>query len=241
MDVPSVRNLAKQIFQRFGLEINPTPSKLSVWDIDFIRWIEDARTRGVDPNDLGDDEWATDLLDTGLTEVYGPLLRFDSRILEVGPGTGRLSRHLIGNDRHLTVVDRSQVVCDWITSYLVGKGAHTVLRSYNSSVSGVESASIDVVVAHGVFEHFDLDTTYWFLSDFRRVLKRGGAVAFNFNNATSKDGLAHLHATSSPDQPSVFRFHAPTAICAAARAVGFTTAEVRESAGRIAFAVCHTE
>lgn len=236
--VSAVKRSVKGFLNRFGVDIHRTTSSLSVWDVDFLRWIEIAQKRGIDPNDLGDEEWATDLLDFGLAQVYGPLLRVDSTILEFGPGTGRLSRHLIGYDRHLIVVDRSQVVCTWMSQYLSGKGPHTVLQSHNSSVSGVESGSVDAVFAHGVFEHLDLDTAYWFLSDFRRVLKPGGSVAFNFNNATSQGGLAHLRTTSSPEQPSVFRFHAPAAICEVAKWAGFATSDIQEQPGRIAFAVC---
>jgi hypothetical protein len=94
-----------------------------------------------------------------------------------------------------------------------------------------------MIVAHGVFEHLDLDTAFWFLEDSRRVLKQGGSVAFNFDNATTREGLAHLRTTSTPERPSLFRFHAPEAISAVAAAAGFSSTEIRQTKSRISFAI----
>jgi hypothetical protein len=58
-----------------------------------------------DPNDIGDADWATDLLGDGLEHHYLRLLSPDALIVELGPGSGRLSRHLIGHCKEL-VADR---------------------------------------------------------------------------------------------------------------------------------------
>ena len=238
MRIALLGEIVNRAMRPFGVELRRSPDRLSVWDIDFIRWIKEAKSRGLDPNDLGDAEWATDLLEFGLANVYGPLFRPEARILELGPGTGRLSRHAAGHDRHLTVVDRSDTVCDWMSEYLAGKGPHLVHQIRDASLPMVASSTIDAIVAHGVFEHLDLDVAYWFLVDFNRVLRPGGTVAFNFDNATSAGGMVHLELTSAPDRASVFRFHSPDTIRGVAAAAGYSNTDIFEDSNRIAFAAC---
>jgi predicted SAM-dependent methyltransferase len=125
-----------------------------------------------------------------------------------------------------------------MSRYLIDKGPHSVYRIHDASVSMVESNSIDAVVAHGVFEHLDLDVAFWFLVDFLRVLRSGGTVAFNFDNACSAGGTAHLRTSSSGDRPSLFRFHAPDAIRSVAAAAGYVQTTILEDSHRIAFASC---
>lgn len=47
----------------------------SEWDKTFKEWINAAQAAGVDPNDLGDMEWETDLLSEALEKHYLPLLK----------------------------------------------------------------------------------------------------------------------------------------------------------------------
>jgi len=221
-----------------GVEVRPSASHRT-WDSDFRQWIKDAEASGGDPNEIGDQEWATDLLDVGLREVYGPLLEGASRVLELGPGSGRLTRHLLDETREVIVADCSPAVCEWLERYLRGKGPHQVIRITTAAVPQVESQSVDLVLAHGVFEHLELDAAYWFLSDFCRVLKPGGSVAFNFDTPTTPAGIEQLMQTSSPTEHSWFRFHAPEAVIAIAEAAGLSTPTFRLAEARIAFATCH--
>ena len=209
------------------------PEALSSWEEQFTRWIADARARGADPNDIGDREWGTDRLDHALHAYYLPAAR-GARVVELGPGSGRLTRHLIGIVEHLTLLDLSRFVCEWMDEYLTGHDNYEVHQITGAEAPMVPTGSADAVFAHGVMEHLDPDQIYWFLREFHRILVPGGRVVFNFDSATSRGGIDHLIGSSGPQWRSVFRFHAPAAIVALADASGFS-AKVDELSDRIAF------
>jgi len=209
------------------------PEALASWEEQFTRWIAEARASGADPNDIGDREWGTDRLDHALEAYYLPAAR-GARVVELGPGSGRLTRHLIGVVEHLTLLDLSDLVCGWIDEYLRGHDNYEVHRITGADAPMVPTNSANAVFAHGVMEHLDPDQIYWFFREFHRILVPGGRVVFNFDNATSQGGLEHLANSSGPRWRSVFRFHAPAAIVALAGASGFE-ARVDEFPDRIAF------
>jgi SAM-dependent methyltransferase len=211
------------------------PEALRSWEEQFTRWIAEARATGADPNDVGDREWWTDRLDHALHAYYIPAAE-GARVVELGPGSGRLTRHLIAVAEHLTLLDLSRFVCEWIDEYLAGHENYEVHQIAGAEARIVPSGSADAVFAHGVMEHLDLDQIYWFFREFQRILVPGGRVVFNFDNATSRGGIDHLATSSSPQTRSVFRFHAPAAIAALAEASGFDV-EVDEFSDRIAFAL----
>jgi len=209
------------------------PEALPSWHEQFSRWIAEARASGGDPNDIGDREWGTDRLDFALNAYYLPAAR-GARVVELGPGSGRLTRHLIDVVEYLTLLDVSDFVCDWIDEYLTGHDNYAVHKIGGAEAPMVPRGNADAVFAHGVLEHLDADQIYWFLREFHRILIPGGKVVFNFDNATSRGGIDHLSGSSGPHWRSVFRFHAPAAITALADASGFD-ARVDEFPDRIAF------
>jgi SAM-dependent methyltransferase len=205
------------------------------WERDFKRWAQ-QQGRGLDPNDVGDAEWASDLLDEGLRDHYLPLLSPQAVIVELGPGSGRLSRHLIGRCRELIALDNSKYVCKWMRGYLEGKGRFEVHRISGPRLPMLGDAAADAVVAHGVFEHLDLDETYWFLSEFARALRPGGVCSFNFDSPVTSDGIAAMRRHGGPGHRSVYRLHHPESIRCVAAAAGFASASITQTDTRIAFA-----
>jgi SAM-dependent methyltransferase len=205
------------------------------WDRDFRRWIREAESTGVDPNDVGDARWGEDLLHEGLREHYLPLVAPDAVILELGPGTGRLTRHLVGACREVVVVDRSSFVCDWMRRYLPERGEHRVYRIDGPSLPMLADGEVDAVLAHGVVEHLDLDELHWFLAEFHRVLRPGGGVAFNFDNLLTARG-AEVLLQDGPGARALFRVHHPEAIRRVAELAGFADVRIIPTPGRIAFA-----
>ena len=205
------------------------------WDRDFKRWVRQGGP-GVDPNDAADVEWASDLLGEGLRDHYLPLASPEAVILELGPGSGRLSRHLIGRCRELIVADISKYVCTWMRGYLQGKGRFQVHRISGPWLPMLGDAAVDAVVAHDVFEHLDFDETYWFLCEFARVLRPGGVCSFNFDSPVTPDGIAIMRAHGGPGHHAVYRLHHPEDIRCAAAAAGFAAASITQTGTRIAFA-----
>src|SRR5437763_13890095 len=101
---------ANLIARRVGYEVRP-------WRVDpkaegFIGYVEQARKAGLDVND-----WQEQVLGwvpavPQLERVVFPHLRPDSVVVELGPGTGRFSRHLAARltQGELRLVDPSPYV-----------------------------------------------------------------------------------------------------------------------------------
>jgi SAM-dependent methyltransferase len=203
------------------------------WDDFFKDWIAKAEASGQDPNDVGDVDWG-DLKHT-LETYYYPYINADSVVLELGPGSGRVTRHIIGRCREMILVDYSQVVCDWLGRYLKGKGSYRVANIDKPLLAVVDNSSVDTVIANGVFEHIDMDDFFRFLEEFKRVLKPEGIVSFNFDNIMSPGGMAWFKEyQGEPGSRCIFRFYHPESIRVLAEEAGLKVLNLDVNSGRIA-------
>lgn len=193
------------------------------WEERFAQWIAQARAAGRDPNDIADAEWGGSPLEAAEAH-YFPHIDRQSVVLELGPGTGRLTRHLIGRCREMKLVETSPAACRWLQTYLAGKGRYTIHRDHRLSGPDLGAGSIDVVVASGVFHFIDLPDTHRLLEDCHRVLRPGGIVAFNFVHLGSDEGLAWFKRwRPEPGHEAHWRFHHPDDIRRLTEAAGFVT------------------
>jgi len=211
-----------------------TSSWSDQWDQSFRQWIEQAKSKGVDPNDVGDDDWGPDGLRLALEQHYLPFVGPESTVLELGPGSGRLTRHLIGRVHRVVVCDTSAFVCNWMNEYLAGKGRFEVHKLPGPEFPEIADETIDCVFAHGVFEHLDVDQCYWYLKDSFRVLKRGGLAAFNYDSLLAPDVGETLGARTRGRY--IFRPHHPAAIERLGEVTGFARIENFSTGTRIDFA-----
>lgn len=225
-----------RVLRPTGLQLTMTDAPdPTIWDRQFMRWIREAEAAGRDPNDIGDDRWKEDLLDIALPEHYLPVVGQGSVILELGPGSGRLTRHLVGMCRELIVVDASPIVCDWIRRYLDGRGRYRVYRIEGPRIAEVKDEEVDAVLAHGVVEHLDPEELYWFLVEFGRVLRPGGSVVFNFDNVMTDRGV-EVMLQDGPGKRALFRVQHPDGIRRVAEVGGFPDPVISTTPGRVAFA-----
>jgi ubiquinone/menaquinone biosynthesis C-methylase UbiE len=159
---------------------------------------------------VGDLEWQNDPLAYALKTHYLKRVTPQSVVLELGPGTGRLTRHILPRCAEMILVDYSDTVCAWLQDYLRGKGKFETFQITAPQFPEVPSDSVDVILANGVFEHLDPEETIWFLDEFARVLRPGGFIAFNFDNIMSAEGVPWLRKFSeTPGSRCVFRFYHP--------------------------------
>ena len=119
----------------------------------------------------------------------GPIRRFD-RALEIGAGTGYFSLNLAraGLIGELTCTDISQGMLDALsgTAGRLGTPVETVCT--DAERLPFEDNSFDLVFGHAILHHIpDLDQAF---SEFRRVLKPGGLVAFCGEPSRTGDRLA---------------------------------------------------
>jgi phospholipid N-methyltransferase len=228
--------MTNRLIQPLGIQIRHVETEEKPWDIKFREWIKNAEATGNDPNDLGDVAWNDDPLKRTLERHYLPHVNPESVVLELGPGTGRLTRHLIGRCKRIILVDYSHFVCEWLERYLRGKGCFEVHQITKPSISMVAGNSVDVVLANGVFEHIGVDDLYAFIEDFRRLLKPGGIVAFNFDNICSAGGLEHFKAYSPPlGGRRLFRFYHPETLRILCESLGFQVIGITTDSSRFGF------
>src|SRR4051795_4793344 len=121
----------------------------------------------------------------------GPIRSFD-RALEIGAGTGYFSLNLAraGLIGELTCTDISQGMLDELseTAGRLGIGVETVCT--DAERLPFEDVSFDLVFGHAILHHIpDLDQAF---SEFRRVLRPGGRVAFCGEPSRHGDRLAAL-------------------------------------------------
>lgn len=216
----------------------PTPPPPGKWDKHFREWIERAKAHGTDPNDVGDEAWANDYLAEALPRFYLPYVDAQSCVLELGPGSGRLTRHLVGRCRRIELVDNSEFVLQWMQQYLSGRcefGTHLVKVPL---MPDVIDETVDVVLAHGVVEHLDFDETSFFLEEFFRVLKPGGVVSFNYNSLHSDAGAAWFAKhRRKPGHRCIFRFYVPEFMHRLGELSGFQVKDTAPSDSRLAHVV----
>ena len=201
----------------FGLQIVYKPS----WDKHFSEWAKKAEREGRDPNDVGDEAWPVDPLKRAMDAYYLPHVSPSSTVLELGPGTGRLTRHLISRCKHIILTDNSPLVCRFLDSYLRGKGSYEIHHIERPELPVPDNA-VDFAVANGVFEHLDPEETLYFLREFYRVLAPGAWAALGFNNILKPAAMEAIDQWSKPGIRCIFRFYAPAAMERLAEAAGFS-------------------
>src|SRR5215469_3176288 len=85
----------------------------------FAGYLEAAYAEGMDVNDYEEERLGWRLPLPTLEELVFPSLRDDSRVCEIGPGTGRWSRHMAGRVPlgELHLVDPSPWMVRFLTRY----------------------------------------------------------------------------------------------------------------------------
>lgn len=205
------------------------------WDDSFRAWIEDAKRQGRDPNDVGDERWGDARL--GAERRYLPLMGADSVVLELGPGTGRFTRHFVQHCKELVLVDYSKLVCRWLEQYFQAQDKVRVVHARDYALGVVGSGSVDVVIANGVFEHIYLEGFYHYLVTFARVMKPGAQGCLNFNNILSEGGFRHFKEKlpSGMGERSIFRFYHPGTVEKLCREAGLEVVSLDTNDHRFAF------
>jgi len=135
-------------------------------------------------------------------------LKPGARVLEIGCGTGVITSYLQLSGADITAIDLSPD----LLALAKDKGWPESVRFEigNAEALDFEDASFDAVVGSSVLHHLDIDRS---LSEIRRVLKPGGAMAFSEPNMVNPHILLQKNipwlkrlAGDSPDETAFVRW-----------------------------------
>lgn len=119
--------------------------------------------------------WKAALVDTFITSSLTPT----SDVLEIAPGHGRWTEHLLAAAGSVVIVDINQECLDACRSRF---GDDPRLRGHlttGSSLSFLDGESIDFAWSFDSFVHMDGDVITGYLGELARVLRPGGRAAIH--------------------------------------------------------------
>jgi SAM-dependent methyltransferase len=146
-----------------------------------------------------DAKWGIDYGPTGAAQVLGKLHKAlghapagFGRGLEIGAGTGYFSLNMLraGVVEEVVATDVSRGMLDALEGSAEGLGVSVETAVCDAEQLPFEDGSFDIVYGHAVLHHIpDLERA---LSEFRRVLRPGGAIAFCGEPSHHGDRLARF-------------------------------------------------
>lgn len=105
------------------------------------------------------------------------------RLVEVGCGLGRMSRHFAARYAHVTALDISSAMVRRARRLNAGHPNIEFVVGTGSDLSGIPDASHDDAVSYVVFQHIpDPEVVHRYAGELVRVLRRGGRFRFQARN-----------------------------------------------------------
>src|SRR4051794_15921221 len=149
------------------------------WSDSGEQWTEDVRRfRGVDPA-----EWKARLIH----ELIEECVPVGSDVLEIGPGAGRWTEHLLPRANRMILADISarciEICMDRFGSDPRVEG-HVV---YDGTLGFQPVSSVDVVWSYDVFVHVNPEDTERYLEEIGRVLRVGGLAIVHHSGTYADD------------------------------------------------------
>jgi ubiquinone/menaquinone biosynthesis C-methylase UbiE len=241
--MPSLRGAAERgaslVARRFGYRL--TPWRADEKSEGFEGYVRQARQAGIDVNDWQESVlgWVPAL--PALERIVFPHLRPEWRVVEVGPGTGRYSRHLATrlHEGELRLVDHSPWLVAFLRDYFRSCPNVRVALNDGFVLPFSDDRWADLVFSAGTFVALKLGAIELYAREFQRVLKSGGRVIFDYIDPDTPAGWRHL-TSQTPFLRSVYTYHAASAIDKVFRSAGFGIGE-RIQDGKSTYLSVHKE
>jgi ubiquinone/menaquinone biosynthesis C-methylase UbiE len=116
------------------------------------------------------DEWKASLL----RNILEPNVSLGSVVVEIGPGAGRWTEHLVKRASKLTGIDISQTCVNICTQKFGKPGTVEFRKTEGCDLPGIADGSLDVIWSFDVFVHINQPEVKKYLGEFARTLKPGG-------------------------------------------------------------------
>jgi ubiquinone/menaquinone biosynthesis C-methylase UbiE len=130
------------------------------------------------------EEWKSSLVRTVLT----PQMSAGGHIVEIGPGAGRWTEHLVKIAGRLTGVDISQTCVDLCTRKFGSTGKARFVKTDGAHLPSVETGDVDAIWSFDVFVHINRPEVERYTAEFARVLKPGGKGVVHHGNVAGRNG-----------------------------------------------------
>lgn len=226
---------ASRVLRPFGYEVRDRV--LAERPEGFPGYLAEARRLGLDVNDYEEQRLGWRLPRPTLDEVLLPYLDETSRVCEIGPGTGRWSRHILEHlpRGELHLVDASPWMVRFLADYFRHAPSVRAHLGDGQSLPFEASGWLDAVFSANTLVELKLGVIYLYLRDCARVLKPGGHVVVDYIDPTTVEGWEHL-VTQPADLAGVYTFHAPEVIDRVFATAGLRV-ERRHQVGKSTFVV----
>jgi SAM-dependent methyltransferase len=207
----------------------------------FPGYLEGARRMGMDVNDYEEQCLGWRLPQPTLDDIVFPYLTPASLVCEIGPGTGRWSRHIAervpAGELHL--VDPSPWMVRFLGAYFSQRPNVHAHVNDGQSLPFERDAWLDVIFSANTFVELKLGVILHYLQDFTRALKPGGYAVIDYLDPTTEEGWQHLQ-TQGADMATVYTFHAPQVIDKVFETSGFAI-QRRYQVGKSTFVVARRD
>lgn len=142
----------------------------------------DDRRRYKDP-DLAE-FWSAGERDLqNILDIFGLSVDAADVVLDIGCGVGRLTRVLAARAASVIALDVSEEMLDRARQHNPQLANVTWLLGDGTTLDGVGTGSVDLVVSHVVFQHIpDPQITLGYVREIGRVLRSGGWAVFQVSN-----------------------------------------------------------
>lgn len=202
----SILSFAGNIAKKYGYEIVKIQNKKKN-DLKaeaHPSYMKEAAEAGMDINDYQEIRLGFVESLPLLKEIVFPLIDSlnEPLIIELGPGSGRWSRHIIkkiidnGGGR-VILVDHSEWIVDFLRDYFNNVSDNKLSLTFSKCdgfklPADTENFSADLIFASNTFVALGIYFYYTYSHDFFRVLKNGGYCIFDYIDLNTEGGWKFL-------------------------------------------------
>ncbi len=141
------------------------------------------------------DEWGPEAHVEHVIERFAaPYLARDARTLEIGPGGGRYTHHLLAHCGEVIGVDCSSKMLARVRTRFPDIGRARFVKNDGHGIPMLPAASFDFACAFNVFVQFALEDVHGYLLELHRLLVPGGVATIHYADLSHAEGWRHFES-----------------------------------------------